>query len=362
MKLILFFTWIHKMLTFNKILSANQEQARAFLIDAEYILRTRGLPKRRISQKARLLHHIYTWQRLLGESTYVLHDYTQSPSVIGTVNILLPRPLTDCLTSQSGPGPEEPVLQLDDFLRLQNHNASSDLNIDEPKSKQSGLRDIHLQDSRSFPDTLYKEVYGIPETWLSLLSQTTRLANVMETFRKDGSPQGSASDIWGTLLKRSGHLENMICLFYLRSTPQDGPAAVDSQRSQNPMLLALNAALVIFFYRRVRQVHPVILSSYVDSVISAFSDFDWTNSSGPATVWPIFIAGCEALTSSRRIAVLQLLQKAENINNFPCFKISKDIMTELWSQQDELLERNPSYPMPSWMDLIKHKKIWPLFC
>ncbi|CRG83251.1 Transcriptional regulatory protein pro-1 [Talaromyces islandicus] len=353
-------------LTEYAIFSANQKQARAFLTDAEYILRTRGLRKRRISQKARLLHHIYTWQRLVGESTYVLHDHTHTTSVTEAVNTYLPRHSAECLPSQSEPSLNEPVPRLDDFLRLEVPKAGSDLNIDEAKDKQTGLHDIHLQDSRRFPDTLYKEIYGIPETWLSLLSQTTRLANVMETVRKASiSPQRRASEILAALHKRSGHLENMICLFHLRNSSQIDSGTVGTPRSQNSLSLAMNAALVIFFYRRVRQVHPVILSSYVDIVIAALSEFDWTDSSGvvaPATVWPIFIAGCEALTSTRRTAILQFLQKAETIYRFPAFKIAVDIMTELWSLQDEHLETNQSDPMTTWTDIIRRRRIWPLFC
>lgn len=65
-----------------QVLSGQQQHARGFMTSAELILRMRGLPKRKISQKSRLLHHAYTWLRLVGESTNVLHDYSPSPSFI----------------------------------------------------------------------------------------------------------------------------------------------------------------------------------------------------------------------------------------------------------------------------------------
>ncbi|KAL4887809.1 hypothetical protein BDV59DRAFT_211989 [Aspergillus ambiguus] len=150
------------------VLSGQQQHARCFMVDAERLLRLRGLPKRRISQKARLLHHVYTWLRIVGESTYVLHDYTPSASFLEALDTQFRTPPSiNTLSANENP-------RLDDFLRLDARNSDSDLNIDEPKDLDVGLHDIHLQDSRVFSETLYKQIYGIPETWLSLVSQTTR--------------------------------------------------------------------------------------------------------------------------------------------------------------------------------------------
>ncbi|KAL5356577.1 hypothetical protein BJX96DRAFT_162557 [Aspergillus floccosus] len=146
------------------VLSGQQQHARCFMVDAERLLRLRGLPKRRISQKARLLHHVYTWLRIVGESTYVLHDYTPSPSFLEALDTQFRTPPSmDSIAANDNP-------RLDDFLRLEARNSDSDLNIDEPKDPDIGLHDIHLQDSRVYSETLYKQIYGIPETWLSLVS------------------------------------------------------------------------------------------------------------------------------------------------------------------------------------------------
>ncbi|CBF84461.1 hypothetical protein AN9013.2 [Aspergillus nidulans FGSC A4] len=226
------------------VISGQQQHGRSFMVNAEYILRMRGLLKHRISQKSRLLHHVYTWLRLVGESTYVLHDYNPSSTFIEALKSNFQRPRVDPIVDSS----PELNPRLDDFLRLEAHDADSDLNINEPKDEQTGLHDIHLQDSRSFSNTLYKQVYGIPETWLSLLSQTTRLANVMETFRIAQQACGNTSlDAWETLHRRSVRLENLICSC-------DLSLVRDAFRPHDHMLRALNAALVIFFYRRIRRL------------------------------------------------------------------------------------------------------------
>ncbi|KAL4914758.1 fungal-specific transcription factor domain-containing protein [Aspergillus aurantiobrunneus] len=341
------------------VIAGQRQHARSFMVNAEYILRMRGLLKQRISQKSRLLHHIYTWLRLVGESTYVLHDYTPSKSFIEALDGNFQRPRLDAVPDRSGVQDSNP--RLDDFLRLEAHDADSDLNINEPKDKETGLHDIHLQDSRSFSDTLYKQVYGIPETWLSLLSQTTRLANVMETFRiAQRSCQNASLEAWETLHRRSIRLENLICPCDL-SLAQGEPSKPHSR-----MLRALNSALVIFFYRRIRRVHPAILAAHIDSVIASLTDFTAAlpqeHPTGPGAAWPAFIAGCEALTADRRQAISQWIETAISDSGPAGFSTARDIMVKLWRKQDEHLETNRSEPMPTWTTFIQERQIWPLFC
>ncbi|KAL2838521.1 fungal-specific transcription factor domain-containing protein [Aspergillus pseudoustus] len=338
------------------VISGQHQHARSFMVNAELILRMRGLLKQRISQKARLLHHVYTWLRLVGESTYVLHDYNPSNSFIEALDVNFQRHRLDV-----APRAEEPEPRLDDFLRLEAHDADSDLNINEPKDKQTGLHDIHLQDSRSFSDTLYKQIYGIPETWLSLVSQTTRLANAMETFRiAQRSGRNTSLAAWETLHRRSVRLENLICCCEL------SPTRTDPSKPHGHMLRALNAALVIFFYRRIRRVHPAIMAAHVDTAIASLAEFTSSlppgQSTGPGAAWPAFIAGCEALTAPRRDSIARWLENAISTCGPAGFRAARDIMVELWQRQDEHLHTNRNDPMPTWIDFVREKQIWPLFC
>ncbi|KAJ5938672.1 hypothetical protein N7466_001806 [Penicillium verhagenii] len=352
-------------LTQYAILSGQQQHARCFLIDAEQLLRLRGLSKTRISKKARLLHHVYTWLRILGESTFVLHDYGLSYSCLDNLGSSsqthAPRAIGDASPVQSEPNP-----RLDDFLRLGNQNSDNDLNIDEPKDRASGYNDIHLHDSRSFSEQLYKQIYGIPETWLSLISQTTRLANVMETFRVARSSGKAVSmEVWEKLQRRSMRLENMICSLNLG---RNRAHSTDLQSLSKPhacMLEALNQALMIFFYRRIRNVHPAVLQGHVDNVINALEECNDTLSkdvqAGPGTAWPIFIAGSEALTNTRREGILRWLDNASSKCGCTSFATARDVMMKVWRMQDEHLIENRGDPMLSWTDVVKKEQIWPLF-
>lgn len=352
------------------MLSGNQKEARCYLIDNERLLRVRGLAKREISRKARMLHHVYTWGRVVSESTYVLHDYSSSDAFIDALDHHF-RP--DTGESENGHlQRSDRNDRLDDFLHLRPRQSDSDLDIDEPKEHKVGLHDFHLEDSRQFSETLYSQVYGIPETWLSLVSQTTRLANVMDTLLTNSgtAKKGMNSETWEALQRRSGRLENMICSLNLRSGKSSSLGFQDSPpgRPHAHMLRALNTALTIFFYRRIRQVHPSILQGLVDEVIAALHDFNnglaQFGLPGPGIAWPAFMAGCEAIAPSKRDALLRWVEKAEAQCGFATFRTAKKVMTDVWKEQDEHVATDDRLwgSVPTWVNIVKQKRLWPMFC
>lgn len=207
----------------------------------------------------------------MGESTYVLHDYSLSKQFLDALQQNFQPPVTG---PESAETMDESSARIDNFLRLETHSLDRDLNIHERKDQETSLRDIHLEVSRDYPETLYKEIYGIPETWLSLISQTTRLANVMETFRNArGSLPNLKFEAWDTLHRRSVRLEYMICSLNRTRSEDPNHDGDETPKPDRHMLRALNAALAVFFYRRIYQVHPQILRPYVDDVITGQEKF-----------------------------------------------------------------------------------------
>lgn len=338
-------------------------------MDAERLLRLRGLPKRRVSRKLRLLLNVYTWLRIAGESTYVLHDYSLSNShynAFTSFNHSQPRRSTAPIHNERPISRTIQGIRLDDFLHIE--NSENDLNIDEPKCRRADLTDLHLQDSRLSTETLGKQVYGIPETWLSLLSQTTRLANVMEAMRSAQNADIIMNcNTHQALQDRASRLETAIHSFGAREIKPD-PHPTKHHNAMNYILVlrAFNSALLIFFYRRVRQVHPAILQNEVEHVIVALSAFHSGLSEkdplGPGTLWPIFVAGCEATMSAQRESIIQLLQKAKLKSGLAPFKIAENTVFEVWRRQDAQLAANRREPLPTWIDVSKEQGIWPMFC
>ena len=326
-----------------------------------------------------MLHHLYTWSRIVGESSYVLrnHDQTQIAASIGSYSTSLRkrragRQSVDATESDSQIGHNS---KLDDFLRLDSDAPESDVDTSAQKDSERGLRDIHLEDPREYSGTMYLQLYGISETWLSLVSQTTRLANVMDSL--DESKKRKDVELLGSLERRKQRLEHMVCSFaetnkpINASTPQqpveenhhDLNAPSENETPRSCMVRALNSALVIFFYRRILKVNPWILQEHVKSVVQALQDFDTScqTSEGPGCVWPVFMAGCEAIAPDQRDYLSQWLERAFAKTGFARFKTIKSCMLEVWEKRDKFSQRKDKSlrdKMWSWIDVSRERNIY----
>ncbi|CAN9241716.1 unnamed protein product [Alternaria alternata] len=358
-------------------LSGNSADARCYIIDAERLLRLRGLAKRDVSRKARLLHHVYTWLRIVGESTFMLHDLT-SAGFQEKIERMIQK--STAVSSVSSASEQNAVLadehpQLDDFLRVETHGPDSDLHMGTSKDQEAGLRDIHLSDPREWPKTLYMDIYGIPEDWLSLVSQTTRVANIIDFLEQTTEQMPRA--FTDSLQRKTTRLEHMICSFSAKHSVFETPVPSDSNNEITPnhsissraMLRAMGSALVIFFYRRIRNVHPFILQSHVNDVITALRDFDIaqgpTNMMSLGTPWPAFIAGCEALPTSSRDWLMGWMEKGASRSACNGFTASQKVMREVWEQRDVAgAIQNPESGISnrgkvySWVDVLREGKFW----
>lgn len=81
-------------------LKKNHHGARCYLIDAERLLRLPGLAKQTVSRRAHLLHHVYTWLRIGGEITFVIHDYA-NPALLSLVESSLGRHVAHLMEQQT---------------------------------------------------------------------------------------------------------------------------------------------------------------------------------------------------------------------------------------------------------------------
>ena len=330
-----------------------------------------------------MLHHSYTWSRIVGESTYVLHHHDQSQiaAAIGSYRTSPRKKRASGLSVEatesycrSGHNPK-----LDDFLRLDSDVPESDVDSNAQKDSDKGLRDIHLEDSRDWPATMYLELYGISEKWLSLVSQTTRLANVMDSL--DESNKRKDVELLESLERRKQKLEHMVCSFAETSKPINAPvqqqasevrsqgltAVSGNETPRSCMVRALNSALVIFFYRRILKVHPWILQEHVKSVIQALQDFEATcltfKVSGPGCPWPVFMAGCEAIAPNHRDYLSQWLERALTKTGFARFSTIKSCMLEVWEKRDNSSQRKDKSSRDkvwSWTHVLREQNIYPL--
>lgn len=355
-----------------------QQEVRTGMLELERLLRFRGLAKPYISRKARLLHHLYSWIRVVNESTYVLHDHKNGrPLEIAKISRKTGKRRRGedvgedtrhhDRTDESNP-------RLDDFLRLQPNVAEVEQVIVSQKDGEASIRDVHYEDSSDRKGTLYMHLYGISENWLSLVSQTTRLANVLDSFK---ASQERNIDILDSLERRKSKLEQMVCSFAMGDSNSDRAwnATIPNETlSSEPanmyaelrshMIKAFNSSLMIFFYRRIRDVSPWILQEHVEKVIRALKDFQTSCErhcmDGPGSPWPTFIAGCEAMSATQREYFKTWFDSAFELTGFTRFQTAKACMIEVWERRDaprreKGVGRDLIY---SWIPLLREKRVF----
>ncbi|EWZ81972.1 hypothetical protein FOWG_14386 [Fusarium oxysporum f. sp. lycopersici MN25] len=356
------------------ILYDRQHDARKYLIDAERLLLIQGLPKLHISRKVKLLHHTYTWNRVISESTYVLRDSQGANIPMATEPYALP----------DGKGPAEretggnninrsavPCVSLDDFLHLESYHQETD-----DSSRESGREmnhDIHLKLGRGMSESAFMMLYGVSETWLSLVSQTTRLANLIQALNH-GSKEKTLT-LHEHIERRKESLEHRICSFASTKPTTDLPIDLDhlsnapsreSQRTTRSHLVrALNFALVIFFYRRVYNVHPHILQGYINNVMHALQEFerccDREKQGGPGSPWPAFMAGCEAMTKEKRDYFANWFERAFDQTGFTRLVTARKCMYQVWERQDRFVMGGDEMQRHwTWMHISKERNLYVL--
>ncbi|RMJ09884.1 hypothetical protein CDV36_010482 [Fusarium kuroshium] len=338
------------------LLSGNGDDTRWCLTEMERLISWRGLTKPSISRRARILHNIYAWMRIVSESTYVFRDENHAiQAPFSRSNTTAKRPQTNNVPVQS----INPDITLDNFLHLEPRKLHSSHG---QKESRRDIKAIHLADTSQDQENMYMQIYGVPETWLSLVSQITRLANVMDRL---STRKKSDAEILVSLQPRASYLENAVCLFKSRHEAEtDSTASLSPVPGGTPhmhMVRALGSALVIFFYRRIRNVNPLVLQDSVNDVIEYLHSFDDALEQhgllGPGTAWPAFIAGAEAMSVRQRHHISAWLDKGFSKSGFESYRVTKEVLVEVWRRRDEA---EGSGDCSTWMDVCRDMRCWPL--
>lgn len=157
--------------------AGTREQTDCYLVEAEKFIRLRGLNRKK-SRKFRLLHHCYVFERLFQESIYI--DSTDSQQRHHVRKAIESSGMAVHSSDRLSFRPPQ-------FVNL-------DEEMSEVKSLEVGENDLHLECLREFPPTLYPEIFGVPESWMLLLSLTIRLA-------KEKDSADSADSVRRTILQ-----------------------------------------------------------------------------------------------------------------------------------------------------------------
>ncbi len=121
-----------------------------------------------------------------------------------------------------------------------------------------------IQNESSF----FEQVYGFPEQLLSFISRTSAVASELQA--SNSSPQAPSSRY--DLAQRCKELEDEICSWnsyngIIQDDIDDFSSATANLAVMPYLITAIHSAVIIYFYRRVRGLNPLLLQSYSEKTI-----------------------------------------------------------------------------------------------
>ncbi|KAL3605219.1 glycolate oxidase [Fusarium poae] len=289
---------------------------RVFLLDAERLIRLRGLVNHN-PFKTRLLHHMYTHLRVIAESMSLC---------------------TEALPESSAS--ESQVQDLSRTFRITEEGLNIGLDPAQEKTDEMGYNDIHLEVQGQWNHTLYPVIYGIPESLMTLLSQTVSLSNEKARLENVARCNPAISD---ALAKHTKTLESRIWA-WPSTLETAGPFEVSSRTTTDhdlvtqpqirSMTLAIHQALVIYFYRRVYDMNAMILQDLVrktlDYLEPCLSELIDEQDFATSLAWPAFVAGCEAVTPELQERALTCLGVTDEKGVYFTPKPAKVVVPLIW--------------------------------
>lgn len=319
--------------------SGSRGDVEDYLLEAEQLIRLRGLGRRK-SRKVRLLHHCYAFQRFFHESTFL------------------------CSANSSRRRRIRRAIEMSGLARYSQDSLTFGLpswgNLDREmakvKEREEAENDLHLERPGIWYATLYPEIFGIPETWVFLLSQAIRLGNEKEAAEQRVTPNPLGLS---EFVRRAKAVERCINHLQLPSHSCHTLPGHQSEMDQavlDNMLEALQHALSIYFYRRIYDVDSSILQQKVLAVRDCLLRRDCADSSvvhGLAElIWPAFIAACEAEDPKVQASFSSWFRSAAQRSGLSCFTDTMANIEKVWQEK-----RCANGRSVTWLDIMKHAQL-----
>jgi arginine metabolism regulation protein II len=292
------------------------QDAHTYLAESETLIRVQGLPKPVKSQKISKLHHIFSFLRIIHESTSLRAKESWQAD------------------------PTTPLHERDE-VQASGYLASSRLDwVEEEESDDSE------------EGSLFVSIYQMPATLLSLLSQTSSLCRQL----------GSAESLMPAFSRRCQIIEDRIFKWKapesLRLPSYHENSALHSIKSveataQEVAAHLVNAtyhALIVHFQRQIRNTNPRVLQHYVTIAADHLLVHEQLKQSRQISTapfpWPGFIVACEAYDMAPREKMDMYLKMIRSYNVGNLIKAEK-VIYEVWRRHD--LGRTDNH----WDDVLK---------
>jgi arginine metabolism regulation protein II len=218
-----------------------------------------------------------------------------------------------------------------------------------------------LEDSRN--GVLFQTIYGLPFQTLSFISRTTFLANEILALRYQDSNVCSTPEIE----RRCAELETEICSWSDEYNPvpdldedENAVSTLVNRTIMAHLIAAFHTAIIIFFYRRVRNLNALLLQPLAEKTLAHLQSFEQEQQRFSVCnceiVWPAFIAGAEAMDSGLQDRFDHHLRDCASRSGMWNFETAADFLLNLWEARRR--EKNASM---TWLELMTEKKVSLIF-
>lgn len=262
--------------------------------------------KSKYSSKARSLHRIYFYLRVIYDSTACRNISSSN----NCVNDTPPSPEADFGTALS--------------VSLLDNEVDTD---QDPGTGKSVLN--HITAPKAHQVGEYECVYGVPQSLLILLARTTDLIDQVTTSRHH-----SGSSIPLELASQCDKLESAIIDWESpspTSTDTTSPSAAIIQKTT----LAFHNALIIYFAQHIRLLHHSYLTSHILLVLSSIEAIETiksdSNIPSAPLYWPAFIAGSEAFEKGLQERFREWYVRVEPYR-LASVRSGIDVLREIWGR------------------------------
>ncbi|CAK7231204.1 hypothetical protein SCUCBS95973_007832 [Sporothrix curviconia] len=332
------------------VLMGMRRQTEGFLLEAEKLVRLQGLAGRK-SRKVRLLHHCYVYMRMFHESTIL-----GSPAIESSH-----RQQVRHAVEWSGLVPH--MRDNLSFRLLQWGNLIKAMAVLKPQL--DGENDLHIARPGFFTDSMYPEIFGIPETFMFCLSQVIRLGNERDlaergerTEADDGN--NNNNNTLSTFFLKARSLESAIdTLLCGQPSSSAASAPTDNPNVLPDILVVMQCSLSIYFYRRIYNLNVALLQPKVKTVRDWLYQYERANPDllygSFGLLWPAFVAACEAEGADLQASFAQWYRLAAQRSGLACFDEALTIVERVWQAKRAAAPASSRDEPVTWLDVMREE-------
>ncbi|KAH0042784.1 FMN-dependent dehydrogenase, partial [Aureobasidium melanogenum] len=307
------------LLTMVALTSGKLEETRIYLLDTQKFIKQHASPEKQKSRKIQLLHALFVYLRVLEESTYIYP-------------ISFDRSLSNNRSH---------IYSVTKFPSLAIKDLSDPLHTPQrPSFEKLIVPDFCFEAPNNAMRRMFAHMLCLPESLLVLMSHITFVA--CEARQARGTSQTIDASIKQDFDDRAKVIEDLLCAWTFQNdrlnwvtadSIEESPRSDGRDDVLEHIATAFHSALLLYFYREVKQVNRLVLQPLVKKITTHLIDCEnskqQNNVPSNSVIWPGFMAAIEALEEEDFAQVIGWMRSCADRYSLRAFDRAITAATEL---------------------------------